>query len=71
MNKQQAVNMFNSAIVDVKKDFTTTMNVFAEGFLKQIDHKLISFGNAFLEKIKFEEPKEEALKVEEIKKEES
>lgn len=69
MNKQQAVNMFDSVIVEVKKDFSTIMNVFAEGFLKQIDHKLVSFGNAFLDKIKFEEPKQEPSKPEEEKKE--
>ena len=69
MNKQQAVNLFNSIIGEVKKDFTTTMNVFAEGFLKQIEHKLVSFGNAFIEKIKFEEPKQEPSKPEEEKKE--
>ena len=69
MNKQQAVNMFDSVIVEVRKDFTTTINVFAEGFLKQIEHQLVSFGNAFIEKIKFEEPKQEPSKPEEEKKE--
>ena len=64
MNKQQAVNLFSSIIGEVKKDFSTTINVFSEGFLKQIDHKLVSFGNAFLDKIKFEEPKEEPKKEE-------
>lgn len=69
MNKQQAVNLFSSIIGEVKKDFSTTINVFSEGFLKQIDHKLVSFGNAFLDKIKFEEPKQEPSKPEEEKKE--
>ena len=69
MNKQQAVNFFNNIIGEVKKDFSTTINVFAEGFLKQIEHKLVSFGNAFIEKIKFEEPKQEPSKPEEEKKE--
>lgn len=69
MNKQQAVNLFSSIIGEVKKDFSTTINVFSEGFLKQIDHKLVSFGNAFIEKIKFEEPKQEPSKPEEEKKE--
>lgn len=60
MKKEESINAFNSIISEIKKDFTTAMNVFTEGMLKQIDYKLVSFGNAFVAKQKFdEEPKPE------------
>lgn len=70
MKKEESINAFNSIISEIKKDFTTAMNVFTEGMLKQIDYKLVGFGNAFVAKQKFEEePKKEEPKPNEVKEE--
>lgn len=67
MTQQEYVSAFKQIIEVSSRDLAVIANAQFEGMIKQYKQTMADFANNLMKKIKFEEPKEEAVKVEKIK----